>query len=152
MIRTSRVIIAAAVCAGALAVGCSKSSTGPTDPFVGIWQVSASVVLNGGASAPVTPDPFTLTIAKNGSTYAETFPRLTWAPTAPVNFTDSSTASATASVTVSGDSLYVVAAEASGVPCNLYLFGTVQGNTAQGSAAVRGCSESGDGTWTATKQ
>ncbi len=148
IVRALTVVAAGA----ALLISACKSSTGPSDPFVGSWQVAAAVTPNGGASAPLTPNPFTLTISKNGTLYAASYPRLTWTPSAPYSFSDSATSSAAAGLFVSGDSLYIQGAETTGVPCNLYLIGIVQGNTAQGTAAIQGCSQSGTGTWTATRQ
>lgn len=57
---------------------CSKSSTGPNDPVLGAWHVTA-VAMDSGTFAPLT---FTLTMRASGRGYAATLPSMTYNTTA----------------------------------------------------------------------
>jgi hypothetical protein len=164
-VRTVRSLAAIAVIS--LAVGCSKSSTGPSDPFAGSWRVTVNNLIYNGDIPPdtgtVSPSPFTLGIASSGRSYTATWPSLTWAVTVSgqsgtVAFPAS--ASVTDSISVAGDSLTIfipVTTLLSG--CEVIIAGAYQGSGAQGRVYLAGgqCGSVagghlGDGSWTATKQ
>ncbi len=90
MTRTRKIGCVAASAAVALAIGCSKNSTGPTDPYVGSWTVSIQNLVQFSPSDSGSVAPFTLTMAKNGQTYTASFPTLTWSPGAQIQFPASS--------------------------------------------------------------
>lgn len=55
-------------------LSCSKSSTGPQDPVVGVWNVSVTT-MNTGTFAP---NSFTLTFAASGAGYSSAMPSMTY--------------------------------------------------------------------------
>ncbi len=74
----------------ALAIGCSKNSTGPSDPYVGSWTVSITNLIQFAPADTGNVAPFTLTVAKSGQTYTASFPTMTWSPGAQIQFPASS--------------------------------------------------------------
>ena len=164
--RIVRALTVVAAGAAALITAC-KSSTGPSDPFVGSWSVTvANLIYNGDVppdTGSVSPKPFTLTITKNGQGYDASWPALTWnvtvqglgAVAAPIP----ASSTTPGSVTVSSDSLVVHIAESFvGTACELDVIGAYQGSSAQGSIVIQGgnCGTGGPvaarGSWSATKQ
>ncbi len=140
-----------AAAAVALAIGCSKSSTGPSDPFVGSWVVTWGTLQ---ANTALTPAPFTITIAKSGTAYTASYPNLTWAYTNGGGPIDTwSAASDSASFLIRGDSLYLIARDVNSPGCYLSVKGPISGNAAQGIVGAGGVlCVSGSWTWSATKQ
>jgi len=156
----------AAIAAVALAIGCSKDSTGPSDPFVGSWNVTLPRLVCFCEQPPdtgtISPVPFTLTIAKSGYSYSATFPALTLDLTAfrirsqiPTPASDS----VQLTISLSGDTLTVRAPYGIwGQGCNLAIIGAFQGGSAQGKVDILdgSCGSASapwvSGPWTATKQ
>lgn len=162
-----RAVRLAALALVAMAVGCSKDSTGPSDLFAGSWSVTVQRLIFNGDVPPdtgtVTPAPFTLTISKSGSTYTATWPALAWNVT--INnvqgpFAIPGSASVSATVAVSGDTLAVhIPYALAGTGCEAVFGGTFQGSGAAGTMEVAGgtCGTLGGpevatGAWTATRQ
>lgn len=150
MIGTSRVIVAAAVCAGTLAVGCSKSSTGPSDPFAGSWTVTiGNFVLHATPPDSGPMAPFTLTIAKGGQGYTAAFPTITWSVVyggVPLQVQFPGQSAGQGSLTFSADTL-VLKTDASQVysGCSFYFNAAFTGaNAVQGSAWVTCPTQGGD--------
>ncbi len=147
-----------AAAAVALAIGCSKSSTGPSDPLVGSWRVTVpylyQVVV--GDTGSISPSPFTLTIAKTGANYTATYPTLDFAftnTTIPILETFDSSAAGLGQFTVTGDNLSISAPSSSSQGCALSIVGTVAGSSGAGGV-TENCSGTvtATGTWSATKQ
>ncbi len=163
-VRTARCL--AAVVAVGMAIGCSKSSTGPSDPFVGNWSVTIPrLIYNGNPvdTGTVTPSPFTLTISGTAPNYTAAWPTLNWNVTiantqGPFPLPGSNTVIAT--VIASGDSLSVrIPWALGGSGCLFAITGAVQGRNGSGVIDVGGgvCgtlggAEAATGSWTATKQ
>ena len=166
-VRLASVIGAAA--AVAAVIGCSKSSTGPSDPFAGDWSVTIArlIYTYSGSSdtGTVTPAPFTLTLAKGAAgqaPYVASWPALTWAVKyngVNTTLTIPSSSQTDQTVTVSGDSLNVSLPGPAwiGQTCEVLLTGAFSGSTAQGGLYVvgGGCGTPGNpwasGTWSATR-
>lgn len=160
--RTVRCL--AAVAAIGLAIGCSKSSTGPSDPFAGAWSVTVPIMVYNSPppdTGTVTPAPFTLTLTKGAQGgYTATWPTLTWTLKATGTFVIPSSSTANYTVAVSGDTLVIHVPPPAWLDqtCELRLTGVYSGRNAQGSVNIIGgdCGTVGadgaDGPWTATKQ
>ena len=140
--------VAAAV---ALAIGCSKSSTGPSDPFVGNWSIAWSQVAAGQA---LSPSPWTITVAKNGSVYTATYANLTWTYTGGAGVIDTYSATADSSMfAIRNDSLLLRTQDPIALACTLTLVGTISGTTAIGTVQAAGVlCVPGAWVFTATKQ
>jgi hypothetical protein len=163
-IRLASVLGAAATVA--LAIGCSKSATGPSDPFVGNWSVTIPRLIYNGSpvdTGTVTPSPFTLTISGTAPNYTAAWPQLDWNATVngtpgPFPLPGSNTVIAT--LVASGDSLSVrIPWALGGTGCLFAITGVYSGRNASGVIDVGGgvCgtlggSEAATGSWTATKQ
>jgi hypothetical protein len=143
----------AASAAVALAIGCSKSPTGPTDPFVGSWTVSITNLIQFQPADTGNVAPFTLTIAKNGQTYTASFPTMTWAAGAQLQFPASSAGQS--SIQFLADTLVIQDdATAIGPGCLFYYSAAFTGaRSVQGYAWIA-CNgnETALGQLTATKQ
>ncbi len=140
----------AAAALATLAVGCS-SSTSPSDPIVGSWQVTFT---NVPAGTQLSPSPWTITISKTDTTYSATYPNLSWSVVMPPTPTNTWTAASDSSAfLIRHDSLYLVARDANGPACYLSVKGPITGNTAQGTVSAGGvmCTP-GSWTWSAVKQ
>ena len=165
--RKHQLAAAAAVAVVTLAFGCSSSSTGPSDPFAGTWNVTVQrlIYTPGADTGTVTPAPFALTFVKGGTgqaPYRATWPALTWNVTIggtlyhlPLPPSDSTQQL----VSYSADSLLLEIAESTvGNGCDLEIAGKFTGGTAQGSMTVinGNCGTVNvpgvAGSWTATKQ
>ncbi len=139
--------VAAAVLAAA-AIGCSKSSTGPSDPFVGTWKLTWSGVSQ---SMSLQPSPWTITVSKNGAGYAATYGAVTWSYTNPPSGID--TFSNPQGFAIRNDSLLLLVQDPSAPACTLSVAGTFIGNTATGFAIAGGqMCVPGNWPWNATKQ
>ncbi len=145
----TRVIGCLAV-AAAVAAGCSgSSSTGPTDPFSGKWNVTFTSTPTGTA---IQPSPWVLTIAKSGSIYTVTYARLDWMSTTSMAALDEWTQTNVSTFAIQNDSLYLLAQDAT-KGCFLSVDGAFMTNIAQGSASAYGTScSTGSFTWSAQKQ
>ncbi len=143
-------VIGCLAVAAAFAAGCSKSSTGPSDPFVGSWSVTFTQAPTGTA---VSPSPWVVTIAKNGSLYVATYGKLSWASTVSLATYDQWSETGVSTFAIAGDSLYLLAQDAGKTNCYFSFDGAFIANTAQGSAAAygTGCS-AGAFAWSAQKQ
>ena len=140
-----------AAAAVALAIGCSKSSTGPSDPFTGSWSLTFAGLP---ANTATSPSPFVVTVGKSGTVYTASYPNLTWTYTNGSGVIDTfSGASDSASFLIRGDSLYLVARDVNSPGCYLSIKGPIAGSTAQGSVGAGGVQcVPGIWSWTAAKQ
>ncbi len=145
--KTRRFVVAAA-CAAALAVGCSKSSTGPSNPLVGTWSLHIYGI---SATQTIAPDPIIFTLGTNGASYTASYSPFTWSYTSPaVSLIDTWSPS---SFAITGDSMLIVAHDASAPNCYLTMGGVISGTTATGVSVVSGAMcVPGGWPWTATKQ
>ncbi len=151
-------VIALAAAAATLAIGCSKSSTGPSDPLVGSWRITVpylyQVIVSDTGS--IAPSPFTLTIAKTGTTYTATYPTLSFAFSSggiPVLEVFDSSAAGLGQFTVAGDSLGITAPSLNSGGCGLTIAGAVSGSSAAGGVTETcGGNTTARGPWSATKQ
>ncbi len=143
----TRLLAAGMVALGLLAVACSKSSTGPSDPLLGTWKLQISGVV---PTQAFVPDPITITVSTSGSTYTATYSSFTWSYTSPVSVIDTWSPSTFA---IKGDSMLIVAHDNSAPACYFTLGGVISGTTASGVSGVSGqmCTP-GSWPWTATKQ
>ncbi len=160
------VATAGAVALIGLAVACSKDSTGPTDPFAGAWSVTVALLTYNTVpvdTGTVTPAPFTLTLTKGGTgqqPYLATWPVLTWALKTNGTALIPSSSQTGQTLTVSGDTLVITLPPPSWLDqtCQIRIAGTFNGQAAHGSVNIVGgnCgtlgADTGDGSWTATKQ
>jgi hypothetical protein len=164
--RTVR-CLGAAVTALAVAASCSKNTTAPGDPFAGSWTVSFGQVIYNNVppdTGTISPNPFTLTLAKGGTgqaIYLATWPSLTWALTTNGTYVIPSSTQTLQTVTVSGNNTLMISIPGPAwldSTCQIQVTGAYNGKSAQGSIHMVGgiCGPSGndlaDGTWTATKQ
>ncbi len=135
--------------AAAFAAGCSSSTTGPSDPFVGSWSVTFTSTPAGTA---VQPSPWVITISKSGSLYSATYGKLSWASTVSQATYDQWTETNVSTFAIQNDSLYLMA-EDSTKGCFFNVDGAFIANTAQGSASAYGTTcTAGTFTWSAQKQ
>ncbi len=142
-----RVIGCLAVVAAA-ATGCS-SSTSPSDPFTGSWNVTFTSAPTG---TMLLPSPWVLTIAKSGALYTVTYNHLNWASTTSLVGLDSWSETNASTFAIQNDSLYLLAQDAS-KGCFLSFDGAFIATTASGSASAYGTScATGSFTWSAKKQ
>ncbi len=136
-----RPFAAAALCAAAIAAGCSKSSTGPSAPntasfaWAGSWQVTWLNLPSGAYMQPATD---TLTIAQNGSAWSASYHDFMYVVSTSLYF-DYTSVMSTASFALVGDSIKLNAADATDpYACVLSVTGTISGTTMHGSAAQAG--------------
>lgn len=149
--KTRHAVLAVAL-AGAILAACSKSSTGPSDPVVGTWQVTWQGQLS---STALTPTPWTITVSKSGTTYTGKYADLTWSYTSPVSWIDTFSDTATASTfTIRNDSILLHAQDPIAPACALDMVGAITGSTVTlGTVAAGGTMcRPGSWTWSATKQ
>ncbi len=153
------VVAACAVAVIGLTMACSKSSTGPSDPMVGTWSVTVKYLYQAivADTGSVSPRPFTLTVAKSGTTYTATYPALAFdfvAGGIPVEDAFDSSVAGQGTLAISGDSIRISTPALNLAQCSLSILGAAAGGTAQGSVVVdgMGCPGNAHGVWTATKQ
>ncbi len=135
----------AASAAVALAVGCSKSSTAPTNAAVaGSWQVTWSGLP---AMTSMTHMVDTLAVTQTqAGTYTVTFTDIVYTNTAPVTYGYDPLAGG--SFTVSGNNVTWVANDGINMGCYLTVTGTVSGGTSmQGTATQGGPTGCGTASW-----
>ncbi len=148
----TRWFVAAALSAVAVAAACSKSSTGPSDPYAGTWQITWAGVP---ATQSLSPSPWNITVAKSGTSYTATYPNLTWSYTSPaVSPIDTySDAAASSSFGIMAGTFQLHAQDPSAPACELSLVGTFSGSTASGSVNAAGTMcVPGSWTFSATRQ
>ncbi len=149
IVRALTVVAAGA----ALLISACKSSTGPSDPFVGSWTVSITNLIQFSPADTGNVAPFTLSVAKNGQTYTASFPTMTWSPGAQIQFPASSAGQS--STQWFADTLVVQDnATAVGQGCVFYFSVAFTGASSLGGYAWIACggNETAFGQLTATKQ
>ncbi len=137
--------------AGAIAAACSKSSTGPSDPYVGTWQFTIQMVA---PTMSFAPTPWNVTISQNGASYKATYADLQWKYTSPLSVIDTYSDSASSSnFGIMAGHLQLTTQDPNAPACELNFTGTFVGNAASGTVNAAGtmCTP-GSWPWTATKQ